>query len=111
MKKSEEEIDITDDDDDYDDDDETENKETLSNNTHLTPASARVSNKRSARRVQSCVGLLSDEIVLKEKKKIEMAGKKVVGGRVKKGSRGPTVGRKKAKGEDEVKVIEIIKLE
>lgn len=96
MKKSEE-IGITDD----DDDDETEKKETASN-TRLTPARV----KRSAR-VQSSG--LSDEIVPKQKK-IEMAGKKVIGGRVKKESSRAT-GRKKAKEEDEVKVIEVVKLE
>lgn len=92
MKKSEE-IDIT-------DDDTTEHKETPSN-THLNPGRV----KRSAR-VRSSG--LSDGIVVEEKK-IEMAGKKVVDGRVKKGS-GAT-GRKKAKEEDEVKVIEVVKLE
>lgn len=91
MKKSEE-IDIT--------DDEMENKKPPSG-THLVPGRV----KRSARVPSSG---LSDEIVLKEKK-IEMAGKKVVGGRVMKGS-GAT-GRKKAKEEDEVKVIEVVRLE
>lgn len=51
---------------------------------------------------------LSEEIVLKEKKK-ETAGKKVLGGRVMKG--GGATGRKKGKVEDEVKVIEVVRLE
>lgn len=69
--------------------------------THLT--TGRV--KRSARVPSSG---LSDEIVLKEKK-VEMAGKKVVGGRVMKGS--VATGRKKVKEEEEVKVIEVVRLE
>lgn len=91
MKKSEE-IDNT--------NDEAGKKQTPSG-THLTPGRV----KRSARVPSSG---LSDETVLKEKK-IEMAGKKVVGGRVMKGS-GPT-GRKKTKEEDEFKMVEVVRLE
>lgn len=68
---------------------------------HLTPTRV----KRS-RRVSSSG--LSEEIVQKEKKK-EMAGKNVVGGRVMKESGAP--GRKRGKVEDEVKVIEVVRLE
>lgn len=102
QRKKSEEIDIA--------DDETPSK--VSKATHLS--SGRV--KRSSR-IQTSAGL-SDEIVPKEGgKKVEMAGKKVVGGRVvKKESGTGSTDRKKAKGrgkveEDEVKLIEVVRLE